>query len=285
MASLSNAKSLGGTGGILIVVSGLFFAAGIIAPLVVISALFGAISIIGWILILLALKEISIEAKEKSILKDGIIGGIAAMVTVLTIVVLLADGAARGFVASVIGLSADLGPGGFLGAFGTFAVFYAFAIVSGIFLKRAYDMATQKLSANFLATTGLLYLVSAITSILVVGFLIFFISFIYQIVAYFSIQDRPQFYTYYGYPPPPPMPTPQVPQSQTAQSQSSPTPQQQVAPAPEQTAPQPTPQTTIATPPQATPLQTSTSQFKFCFMCGTKLPAHAVYCSNCGSRQ
>jgi uncharacterized membrane protein len=273
MASLSNAKTLGGVGGIL--------------------ALIPAISVIGWILIIVSMKEVSDNAHDKRIFDDALIGGVSAILSAVLIIVLFADGAAIGFINSVIGFKASFGPGGFLGASATFAVFYAFATVSGIFMKRAYDKATPNLRVGQLATAGLLYLVGALTSVLVVGFLIFYIAFIYQIIGYFSIQDQPQFIQYYGYPPPIPVPSQQPPQPQAIQP-PQPATQPQGIPLPEQQSgspvqPQATtvPQTQAVPTPQGPPItpQPTPPQFKFCFMCGTRLPAHAVYCSNCGSRQ
>jgi uncharacterized membrane protein len=272
MASLSNAKTLGGVGGIL--------------------ALIPAISVIGWILIIVSMKEVSDNSHDKSIFDDALIGGVSAMLCAVLIIVLFADGAAFGFVNTVIGYKADFGPGGLLGASATFAVFYAFAIVSGIFMKRAYDKATPTLRVGQLATAGLLYLVGALTAVLVVGFLIFYIAFICQIIGFFSIQDQPQFIQYYGYPSPIPTPPQQASQPQATQpprpateSQAMSLPKQQsdspVLPQ-ETTVPQ-----TQPVPTQVPPIasQPPPPQFKFCFMCGTRLPAHAVYCSNCGSRQ
>ncbi len=266
MASLSNAKVLGGVGSIL--------------------ALFPAISVIGWILILLSLKEISDETQDKSIFKDGIIGVVIAIIGAIIIVILFADGAAFAFVEAIIGLTADFGPGGFYGAFATFGAFYASAIISGIFLKRAYDRSTQKLKVGQFATSGLLYLVSALTSIVVVGFLIFLIAFIYQIIAFFSIRVQPQFPTYYGYPTPQPTPYP-LPQPSQPQAAPPPTQVPQQVPPPILPTTQVTPQLQTPTLPsrQPTPAQPVTPQFKFCFMCGTRLPVHAQFCANCGTRQ
>ena len=264
MASLSSAKTLGGIGSIL--------------------ALFPAISIVGWILILLSLKEISDLGQDKSIFKNAIVGTLTAIVCSVVFLVLLLDGAAFAFILALVGLTVDFGPGGFLGAFATFGVFYASAIVSGIFLKQAYDKSTQNLKVGQFATSGLLYLVSAITSILVVGFLTFLIAFIYQIIAFFSIRVPPQI-TYYGYPPQPmPYPSPQPPQTQVAPL-SSPT-AQQVTPTPPTPAPTTLlPQTTPAPPQPVVPSQPMIAQFKFCYLCGTRLPAHAQFCSSCGTRQ
>lgn len=264
MASLSSAKTLGGIGSIL--------------------ALFPAISIVGWILILLSMKEVSDLGQDKSIFKDAIIGTLTAIICSVVFLILILDGAAFAFILALVGLTADFGPGGFVGAFATFGVFYASAIISGVFLKQAYDKSTSKLKVGQFATSGLLYLVSAITSILVVGFLIFLIAFIYQIIAFFSIRVPPQV-TYYGYPPQPiPYPSPQPPQTQSAPP-PSPT-AQQVTPTPPTLAPTTSPPQATPSPPQpVVPSQPMVAQFKFCYLCGTRLPAQAQFCSNCGIRQ
>jgi uncharacterized membrane protein len=231
MASLSTAKALGGVGGIL--------------------AIFPALGVVGWILIIVAMKEISDSTQDRTILENAVIGGITAIISAVTIVFFLVSGAFTGFVDSAIGVASSFGPGGLAGAVATFVVFDVFAIISGIFLKRAYDKTAGHLKVGAFATTGLLYLIGALTAVVVVGFLIFFIAFVFQIVAYFSIQDHPAPLTYYGFQSPQPTPTP-LPQ---------------------------------VTQPQTTPPQPSAPQFKFCFKCGTKLPFNAAYCSGCGTRQ
>jgi uncharacterized membrane protein len=255
MASLSNAKVLGGVGGIL--------------------ALIPAIGVVGWILILVSLKEVSDVTQDRVILRDALVGALTAIISAVTIVVFLVSGPFTGFLDSAIGVSASYGPGGLVGAVATFAVFYVCAIISGIFLKRAYDKTAQRLRVGSFATAGLLYLVGALTSIVIVGFLIFLIAFIYQIIAYFSIQDQPPPIPYYGIPPPQPVVTP-MPQL----AQPPATPPNHTAP-PQQTMPplQPVPPQTMPPPQQSAPT------FKFCFRCGTKLPYHAIFCSNCGTRQ
>jgi ribosomal protein L40E len=128
-------------------------------------------------------------------------------------------------------------------------VFWIFTIISAIFLKRSYEKISQRLNVSAFATAGLLYLIGAALTIVLVGFLIILIALIFQVVAYFSIQDRP--------------PTPGWGQ-----------------PAPQTFAPSPvTPQ--LATPSQQQPPVES----KFCFKCGAKLPIVAVFCTTCGARQ
>src|SRR5207247_3585987 len=227
MASLSTAKVLGGVGGIFAIIPG--------------------ISLVGWILILVAVKEVSDVTQDRTIFDDALIAGITAVIGAITFVVFLASGAFGG----IITLGAmDFGLFGVLGALALLGTFWLLLIVSSIFLKRVYDKIAQRLNVGAFATAGLLYLIGALTVIVLVGFLILLIAMIFQIVAYFSIPDQPAPALYSGFQPPQQMPTPI---SQVIQ-------------------------------PQATPHQPVT-ELKFYFQCGTRLPASAVYCTNCGTKQ
>src|SRR6266516_6127331 len=212
MSSLSTAKVLGGVGGIFAIIPG--------------------ISLVGWILILVAMKEISDVTQDRTIFDDALIAGITAVIGAITLGAI------------------DFGLFGVLGAFALLSTFWLLLIVSSIFLKRAYDKIAQRLNVGAFATAGLLYLIGALTVIVLVGVLILLIAMIFQIVAYFSIPDQPSPTLYPGLHPPQQMPTP-MPQAMQPQ----------------------------ATPPQPMP------EFKFCFKCGTRLPASAVYCTNCGTKQ
>jgi len=222
MGSLSSAKTLGGVGGILV--------------------FFPVLSLVGWILILLATKEISETVQDKTIFDDALLAAITAVI---------------GAVVLVAFLFSPRSPGGFF-AFGSLAlflpflvilgVFWIFTIISAIFLKRSYEKISQRLNVSAFATAGLLYLIGAALTIVLVGFLIILIALIFQVVAYFSIQDRP--------------PTPGWGQ-----------------PAPQTFAPPPM-QQQPATPQQQPPVES-----KFCFKCGAKLPIVAVFCTSCGAKQ
>jgi uncharacterized membrane protein len=226
MGSLSSAKTLGGVGGILVFLPGL--------------------SIVGWILILLATKEISESVQDKTIFDDALLAAITAAI-----------GAVIGGVVFFAFLFLPRSPGGYI-AFGVFALalplliflgaFWVFAIISAIFLKRSYEKISQRLNISAFATTGLLYLVGAALTIVLVGFLILFIALIFQVVAYFSIQDRP-------------------PSSGWGQ------------PAPQSISQLPITQQPVTSP------QQPPAESKFCFKCGTKIPSFAVFCTSCGAKQ
>jgi uncharacterized membrane protein len=226
MASLSSAKTLGGVGGILVFI-----------PL---------LSLVGWILILLATKEISESVQDKTIFDDALLAGITAVIgaVVFAFVFVLTV-----FTGSAAGGPFVPGPFAFSGLFlGVLATFWVFTIISAIFLKRSYEKISQRLNVRAFATAGLLYLIGAALTIVLVGFLIILIALIFQVVAYFSIQDRP--------------PSPGW-----------------VQPAPQTFAPSPAMQQP-ATPPQQPPTES-----KFCAKCGAKLPSVAVFCTSCGAKQ
>ena len=223
MGSLSSAKTLGGVGGILVFIPG--------------------ISLIGWILILLATKEISETVQDKTIFDDALLAAITAVIGAVLLVAFLFSPR----------YSLGLFPFGAIALFLPFlailGAFWVFSIISAIFLKRSYEKISQRLNVSAFATAGLLYLIGAALTIVLVGFLILLIALIFQVVAYFLIQDRP--------------PTPGWSQPSQQTFASSPV----------------TPQPAI--PSQQQPPVES----KFCFKCGAKLPGVAVCCTSCGAKQ
>ena len=222
MGSLSSAKTLGGVGGILVFL-----------PFV---------SLVGWILILLATKEISETVQDKSIFDDALLAAITAIIGAVVFVAFIVTGSITGL------FTFGLGFPRFLLFFGILGAFWVFAVISAIFLKRSYEKISQRLNVSAFATTGLLYLIGAALTIVFVGFLILLVALIFQVVAYFSIQDRP--------------PSPGWGQPAPQTFSSVPVPQQ---PAMSQQQPQ--------------------VESKFCFKCGAKLPSVAVFCTSCGAKQ
>ncbi len=209
---------------------------------------------VGWILILVALNEISGVVQDRSIFDDALIAGITAIIGAVGLLVFLVSGA---FSTLIAFSSITFGAAGVLAAVTTLAFFWIFAIISAIFLKRAYEKTAQRLNVHAFATAGMLYLIGAVTVIIGVGFIILFIALIFQVIAYFSIQDQPA--VPYGYHPPPPPP-----------SYASPTVQQPAPP---------------AQPLQPTPVAQQAQEYKFCHHCGTRILGTAQFCPSCGTRQ
>jgi uncharacterized membrane protein len=159
MATLSQAKTLGGIGSILIFI-----------PFV---------SIVGYILVIVAVKQISDDLQDKAIFRNIVIAAATGIVGAL----------AGAFV--VIGSILAFGRSGVGGLLTGLLIVWVFLIVSAIFLRRTYATMGQRLGVGSFRTAATLYLVGAILTIVVVGFLVLFIAEVVQAVAYFSIPDQP----------------------------------------------------------------------------------------------
>jgi uncharacterized membrane protein len=207
MASLSQAKTLGGVGSILVLLGAIPNVGFVLA-------------IVGFILILVAVKNVSESVNEPGIFNDMIIAVVLSIVGlvvfgVIVIVAFFSFLNFRQFGTPTPGMV----PPGILGAIGLLivglVVVWVFYLVSAIFLRRSYERIGMRLNVNMFQTTGLLYLIGAALTIILVGFLILLIAEILQIVAFFSIpeqlpQSMPPQQTW-GPPTPPARPPSQAP--------------------------------------------------------------------------
>jgi len=208
MASLSQAKTLGGVGSILVLL-GFVPNVGFV------------LAIVGFILILVAVKNVSEALHEPAIFNDMIIAVLLAIVGLVVFGVIVIA-AIFSFLTPVQFGTVTPGtiPSGVLGAVGLIiaglVVVWVFYLVSAIFLRRSYDKIGMRLNVNMFHTTGLLYLIGAALTIVIVGLLIVLIAEILQIVAFFSIPEQlpspmPPQQTWGPPTPPPPMPPSQAP--------------------------------------------------------------------------
>ncbi len=62
-------------------------------------------------------------------------------------------------------------------------------IASSLFIKRSLTALAESSGINQFKTAGLLYLIGSITAMLLVGFLLIFVGFIFHIVGYFSMRS------------------------------------------------------------------------------------------------
>jgi uncharacterized membrane protein len=189
MAELSNARIMGGIGAILMLIGGFIPFAG---PIV---------SILGLVLIFLAVKTISEITKDKDIFSNYLMHFIFGILTIVAIfaIMLIAFGAAGGFTwitslenveitdfASFWSYFGDIIGGCVL----ALIVGWILSIIAAIYLKRSYDGIAEQTKVGLFKTTGTVYFIGAITTIVLIGFLILLIARIIEIVAYFSLPDK-----------------------------------------------------------------------------------------------
>jgi len=183
MASLGQAKSLGGVGAILVLIGGFVGAPG------------GVLAIVGLILVLIAVKYIADVLAEQTIFNNMLIAVVLSIIglVALIVIVLSAFYSFIGF-CNFSFMPGTAPPVGFV-AFVTSIIIgaviaWVFFLIASIFLKRSYETIGTRLSIGTFHTTGLLYLIGAALSIIGIGLIIVFIAEILQIVAFFSIPEQ-----------------------------------------------------------------------------------------------
>ncbi len=177
--------------------------------LAVVPAIGWVLSIAGAIMVLLAIKHVSEVVQDRSIFNNMIIAILLSIVGVVVGVVVIV-----GAVFTTFGLGAfssmypnfsgtfpsfsnpssvPIGDwmGLIVGALAGLAIIWVLLLVSAIFVRRSYESTATKLGVHMFSMVGLLYLVGAALSIVLVGFLILFVALILNIVAFFSIPDQP----------------------------------------------------------------------------------------------
>jgi uncharacterized membrane protein len=194
--TLESSKTLGGVGAILIIVGSL----GSIG-----LGYVGLLSIIGIILVLIALKGLSDHYNEGGIFNNalyglivGIIGGVV-FVAVLVMTVLTAI--------STLGISdwtewpmqvqqnitdwnafwALVEPI-VIGILVAFIVLFVFFIITAIFFRKSLSTLSMKSGEKIFETAGLLWLIGAILTIVLVGLILIWVAWILIAIGFFSIK-------------------------------------------------------------------------------------------------
>ncbi|KYK27785.1 hypothetical protein AYK20_02055 [Thermoplasmatales archaeon SG8-52-1] len=189
MSSLINAKIMGGIGAILILIGGFIPYGG---PIV---------SILGLVLLFIAVKTISELTKDKDIFSNYLMHFIFGILIIVAIVVimLIAFGAAGGFTWISSLENADISDfesfwsyfsdiiGGCVVAL---IVGWILSIIAAIYLRRSYNSIAKHTKVSLFKTTGTVYFVGAITTIVLIGFLILLVARIIEIIAYLSLPDK-----------------------------------------------------------------------------------------------
>lgn len=184
MNSLAQAKTLGGIGSILILL-GIVPFAGIV------------LFIVGFIMILMAVKHISESVGDKTIFNNMLIA-----------VILVIMGIVGGFAVLILGrvftyfmqyrqpynpwmMEPRMYP--YITAIiVALVIVWIFYIASAIFLRKSYTTVAARLNISMFDTAAVLYLIGAVLSIVLVGFIVIYVAYILQTVAFFSIAEKTQ---------------------------------------------------------------------------------------------
>jgi len=187
MASLSQAKTLGGVGSIL-------------ALLGIVPSVGPVLSIAGLIMSLVAVKYVSDILGDKRIFNNMIISVILAIGGIVVLVAFVFAAIARFIgVGNLFGASPSVPPtippsdiisliAGL--AIGLLAA-WVLIIVSAIFLRMSYKSISARLNVGLFSTAALLYLIGAALTIILIGFVLIFVAQILLVVAFFSLPDKP----------------------------------------------------------------------------------------------
>ena len=236
-STLSQAKILGGTGWILVLLS-------------VIPRVGFILGIIGFVLVLLATKQIADAVSDRAIFRNMIIStvlGIAALI-VVAIVVLVSLTRITNYLRDLSNHVASHPRLGviILIVLGLLVVWLLY-LVSAFFLRRSFNKVALRLNAGLFRTAGLVFLIGAALTIILVGFLILFIAEIMFAIAFFTMPEQVASGT---------LPTGSLfPPS--------------------------------GVPPQNTgaPPSASAGGNKFCSKCGASIPQDTIFCPSCGQKQ
>jgi uncharacterized membrane protein len=197
--NFETSKILGGVGAILIFVSVLLSYASVFS---------GVLSLVGLILVLIALKGFADYYNEAGIFNNALYGVITiivgAMVTVALVFIAAVD------LISELGLSfANIGDWstelaaidwmtvGFdmIGNFITYillalVVVFIFGLITAILLRKSLGLLSSKTGVGLFGTTGLLILIGAVLTIIVIGFILIWIATLILAIAFFSMKPQ-----------------------------------------------------------------------------------------------
>jgi uncharacterized membrane protein len=198
---LQTSKTLGGIGAILMFIG--------IIPYI---SYYGVIELIGLILVMIALYSFASHYKEAGIFNNalygliiGIVGGVVAVAAlIITVLTSLTDflyavfpdwngdwTALSGLTPNPSNLSLESLVPLLSGIIAVLVILWVAAIISAFFIRRSLGTLSAKSGIGYFSIAGLLILIGAILTIVLVGLLLIWIAFILLAVAFFSIKAEP----------------------------------------------------------------------------------------------
>ena len=193
---LQTSRTLGLLGSLLLVIG---------IPVSLVGGPFGwGIALIGIILVLIALKGFADQYNEHGIFTKALYGVILNIVGVVVAVAVVVV-AALGFLvsvgltnladwqayqqidwASIITLDAILP---FLGALlAGFLILFVFVIIGALFLQKSFTLLGEKTGVKLFGTAGLILLIGAVLTIVLIGFCLLYLALILITVGFYSIK-------------------------------------------------------------------------------------------------
>lgn len=189
MNQLSQAKTLGGVGALLML-------------LVWIPPLGWVLSLIGAVMVLFAIRYISEALQDRTIFTNMVVAILLEVTGLVVGVVVLVE-----TVLSTIGLgvitsyysrgipSVSLPPGLLMGNLAGLVagvlIIWITIFVSAVFVRRSYESVSKRLGVEMFRTVGLLYFIGAALIIILVGFVLLLLALILNMIAFFSMTDQP----------------------------------------------------------------------------------------------
>lgn len=183
--SLESGKTLGGVGAILIAI----------------GSVFPPLSLVGIILVLIAMRRLADYYEERGIFDNALWGFIFGMIGIVGAIILFFLFIFSGAIWSVAtGFAVPFAIGGIIGAI---IVWFVFSLLQAIYYRRAFAILSEKTGEKMFETAGLLLLIGAILTIVLIGALVSLVAWILVAVGFFSIKTLPA--------PLPPVARPQTP--------------------------------------------------------------------------
>lgn len=186
MSNLSSAKMYGGIGALLTLIGPFIPSVGLIA------------SIIGMVLIFIAVKYIADETKDHPIFKNYLLYFICGILAVvLPIVIIFYSVGGLSFFSNLTSMDYS-DPSAFVdfagplitGCLVSLVIMWILLIIGTLFLRKSYNRIAEHTNVGLFKTTGLVYFIGAITTIIVIGIFIMVIAKILEIIAFFSLPDK-----------------------------------------------------------------------------------------------
>jgi uncharacterized membrane protein len=191
MSKLSQAKMLGGIGSILMLLLPVPTAGLIVA-------------FVGLILVLVAVKYIADEIKDHKVFNNFLLTFIIVIIGVVVAIFMIvisffSFGAGIDWtnfqnVTSMPQFTQMMQTNGVVpfltSIIAGLLVLWITLIFAAYFLRKSYNKIASETHTPMFHTAGLLYLIGALTAIVLVGFVIIFIAFIMQIIAFFSMPEN-----------------------------------------------------------------------------------------------